>query len=858
MNMSASSHKPHFFEGRWLDDNELAHALTNLSSWIERALAKNLTTPQLLAAASRYSQTLREKEGHYPRLFDCLKKTGSFSDIEIESLIMELASFLGRENLEKKLKRELGSCNPFIPERTQFEDSIFEAWAPLGFLVHIAPSNSPGVAPLSVLEGLLSGNICFLKTSSSDSLFPQLFLEGLVEADDSNVLKHFIAVARFSSNEKTYLENLFTAADGVAVWGSEEAVNSVRKTASSSTRVIDWGHKISLIYISGKRMSDLATLEKAAFECCYFEQQACSSPQCIYVETEKWSEVEKFSDEFSKILNRASQSIPKTAPSSGEQGEITLVTELQRQEAAFGQARVFEATDGSWRVLADARPGLSASPLFRTVWVKPLPRAQIMSILRPMRSYLQTAGLACELSETGALSESLTKAGVLRVRRVGEMTGSYSGEPHDGVYALQRYCKRISIQACPESKGISSFSDLQEVSPPNWRTQPPIIGKSDFQKFSPSPSHSHLYFKSGGSSGEPKLSVFSYDDYEEQMKIGAEGLYAAGFDPLSDRSMNLFFSGQLYGGFLSIFSVLEDLQAVHFPMGAQMDFPMVAESIVQNRINVLLGMPSYLIQLFEKCGDTLKKGKVEKIFFGGEHFNDAQRRYLREKFGVKLIKSVGYGSVDTGPLGYQCVDCDGSVHHLHQRLQHLEIVELEKDRPVLGSEIGRLIFSSKVRKGQSLQRYELGDVGHWIEEPCSCGRLSPRFKLLGRAGEVFRIGTIFLNYQKFVLILSERFGYAGAVQLVLTHDSKAQLQEKIIVRLSSDDHEASSFKIEDVTRTLLAEYDDLKEVVKEERLLLLEALFLPAAEMKKTSGSGKLLHIIDERTRDERTRGHRG
>ena len=72
--------------------------------------------------------------------------------------------------------------------------------------------------------------------------------------------------------------------------------------------------------------------------------------------------------------------------------------------------------------------------------------------------------------------------------------------------------------------------------------------------------------------------IFTYDDYREQMRAGAEGLYAAGLDPLSDRCMNLFFSGGLYGGFLSIFSVLEELRAVQFPMAAVMDFPAVARA----------------------------------------------------------------------------------------------------------------------------------------------------------------------------------------------------------------------------------------------------------------------------------------
>jgi phenylacetate-coenzyme A ligase PaaK-like adenylate-forming protein len=459
-----------------------------------------------------------------------------------------------------------------------------------------------------------------------------------------------------------------------------------------------------------------------------------------------------------------------------------------------------------------------------------------------MRRYLQTAGLACGLGDLAELTGTLISAGAVRVRRVGEMAGSYDGEAHDGVYALQRYCRRVSIQAGRDAAGVSNFADLRAAAPtPARRSR--LMTKADFQKLSIDPRDAQLFFKSGGSSGAPKMSVFTYDDYHEQMRAGAEGLYAAGLDPLADRCMNLFFSGGLYGGFLSIFSVLEELRAVQFPMAAVMDYPAVAEAIASNKVSVLLGMPSYLLSLFEEGGEVLKRyGGVKKVFYGGEHFNDAQRRHLRRRFGVETIKSVGYGSVDTGPLGYQCVACDGSVHHLHQRLQALEIVDLAKDRPAGPGEIGRLIFTSLARRGQELDRYDLGDVGHWVPGPCACGRASPRFRLLGRSGDVVRVGSMFLNYGKFVSILSERFDYAGPVALRLSHEG---LREKLEVRIAAE----ASLDPSGLRKALLADYHDLHEAVVVEKMLILEAAAAPSRSFGRLKGSGKLVRIVDERKR---------
>jgi phenylacetate-coenzyme A ligase PaaK-like adenylate-forming protein len=833
----------HLWQGEWIDDAELEKRVAGFADWAAAAATESLDPRILLDAAHRYALQLREKKGHHPILKACLFDAGTGTEAEVESLLAETAEFLDRKNLETKLRRELGSTSPFVPARMMFRDSVYESWAPLGLLVHVAPSNAPTAAPLSVIEGLLSGNVNFLKTSGSESQFPQLFLEGLARCDASGTLARFIVAARIPSRRKDWLEKIFSAADGIAAWGGEEAMREIRKLAPSTTRVVEWGHKISFAYLANGEFEKKEVLDRVAREVCAFEQQACSSPQVLYLETKNWAELETFAARFAPVLDRVSRATPRLNPAAAEDAEITLVTELTRQEASFGRAKVVEAPDKAWRILLDNRPALAASPLFRTIWLKPLPRNNIIQILRPMRAYLQTAGLSCGLGDAAELSSLLLKAGVVRVRRVGDMMGSYSGEAHDGVYALQRYCRRVSVQLGSEAEGISSLGDLRQDAPAFPASKPKIMTKADFQAMKVEEKHAQLYFKSGGSSGEPKLSVFTYDDYHEQMRAGAEGLYAAGLEPLTDRSMNLFFSGSLYGGFLSIFSVLEQLQAVHFPMAAQTDLGMVAEAIVKNKVNVLLGMPSYVVQLFEQQKDVLLRGaKIEKIFYGGEHFNEAQRRYLRDVFGIETIKSVGYGSVDAGPLGYQCRFCDGGAHHLHQRLQSLEILDLEKDEPARGEAIGRLVFTSRVRQGQTLERYDLGDVGHWLTAPCGCGRAAPRFRLLGRSGDVFRIGTSFFNYQKFATILSERLGHAGAVQIVLDHDG---FKEKLTVRLSRDSG------TDDVkARSMLLESEhDLSEVVESDKVLLLEVVNVPADVMEKTKGSGKLLRIIDRRTR---------
>lgn len=79
---------------------------------------------------------------------------------------------------------------------------------------------------------------------------------------------------------------------------------------------------------------------------------------------------------------------------------------MARLEEHLGLTRVFAAPDGSWRVMADTRSPLAASPLHRSVWVKPLPRKRMIATLRPMRRYLQTVGLAGSPTDIAELART--------------------------------------------------------------------------------------------------------------------------------------------------------------------------------------------------------------------------------------------------------------------------------------------------------------------------------------------------------------------------------------------------------------------------------------------------------------------
>src|SRR5262249_18748440 len=113
--------------------------------------------------------------------------------------------------------------------------------------------------------------------------------------------------------------------------------------------------------------------------------------------------------------------------------------------------------------------------------------------------------------------------------------------------------------------------------------------------------------------------------------------------------------------------------------------------------------------------------------------------------------------------------------------------------------------------------------------------------LLGRMGDVFRVGSMYLNYQLFARIASELAGFTSELQLVIEEDGT---REKVCLLLSGEGAPAEA-----CARLCLEHYKDLREAVVEDRVLGFEARAVAPAALERARGSGKLVRVVDRRRR---------
>lgn len=827
----------HYWQGAFIGDDEAADRLAALPAAVEAALAEPLDTETVLAACDALAAALRDP-GHAVR--DRLAPHLPAGDAEdAAALYAELAAFLDRSALTRKLRRELGGAAPQRLNRPDAKETVYEAWAPVGLVAHIAPGNAATVAPLSVVEGLLAGNVNVLKTSGTDTLLAPHLLAELVAQDPTGALAERVIVLRFPSSRQDWLRLMCAPADAVAVWGGESAVAGVAAHVPAGCRLVEWGHKISFAYLTRDAWADGATLDALAEDICLFEQQACSSPQVVYLDTEDTGELHAFCDRLAAAL--AARPAPADQElDPAEYAELTTTEHLARLEEHLGFTRVLAAPDRTWRVMADIRPALTASPAPQRLGQAAAPQA-------PHGDAAPHAPLP---PDGGRRRQPHRHRGTLRPGPGRRSHPGHARRRHDRRLLRGTARRRLRPPALqpprlgPGRRTLRRHRLPRRPRPPGRLPRPagPLLDKNDVRDLNRGVDRAdaELYFRSGGSTGAPALSLFTYEDYDTQMRAAARGLLAAGYDPARDRTANLFYCGGMYGGFISFFSILERLGGVQMPMAAGPDHRATAEMIVAYEVDTLFGMPSYLWQLLHEEADLLRSyGGLRKIYYGGEHFTDEQRRVLTDTFGIEVVHSITYGSTDLGPLGYQCTRSTGGVHHLHADLHTLEIVEVDTDRPVASGETGRLVFTTRARRGQHLDRYVIGDLGRALPGRCPCGSHAPRFELLGRLGEVMRVATYFLNHRRFVAIAAEHLGHAGEMQTVLTSGTT---REGITLRM-----ERSRALDPDTAReAFLAAYPEVRSAV-EEKLLDFTVEAVDGAALFRTPTSGKLPAVVDRR-----------
>ena len=153
-----------------------------------------------------------------------------------------------------------------------------------------------------------------------------------------------------------------------------------------------------------------------------------------------------------------------------------------------------------------------------------------------------------------------------------------------------------------------------------------------------------------------------------------------------------------------------------------------AEKIRASGAKVLRGYP---LTNFELAWNITKAGYSDisftHAFFVGHALAEGVRRFFKEQFGCEVYQY--YASEETGPIAAECELHEGM--HIHEESIYIEILD-EKNMPLNSGTGGKIVITSFLNDVMPLIRYDIGDIGKIIPEPCGCGKTSRRILVQGR------------------------------------------------------------------------------------------------------------------------------
>lgn len=828
-----------------------------------------------------------------------------FHPAMVERAIDALCEVMRRPALEKKIRLELGHRDALDGWRyiAPYQGAV-RAQA-LGVVLHVSAGNVFVSGVDSLVHGLVARNASLLKVSRADPLFPLLFARSLQEADDSGALAEAFSVLSFRGGDAEVEGALKEEVDGIAVWGGDAAVRAWRHDLAPRVRVLAYGPKISFSVLTSTALasSDLtAVCDAAAFDVALWEQRACSSPQVIYVESRDGGGLlGEFVRGLSEALRRLAGTLPPGSLGLDEQVEILRHRELARMGQLFGESVLLVSEHSTdWTIIVRSDIRLETGPGNRVIYIKPYDDfSQVLAQVALHRGVIQSVGLLAAPREQRGMVTELARSGVDRITDLGKLGVARTGSPHDGSYQLQDLVRWVSheTEAVAES-GAGPFDVGRRIAPPypapaqgfasksptKWARLQDLLGYArhhspfyaarladrDFEQYSAfealpflergdvyhntppqgeglltGPLEQAYVFASGGSTGEPKFSFYSYDEFNEVTTLLSEIYQVAGISH-RDTVGNLFMAGNLWTSFIVANEALEKVGCVTLPIAGNAEIDLVVRYLKLFRPTAIIGLPSIIIQVAETVKAQNLDVQVRTVLYGGEHMGREARAFLRSTLGCEAIVSAGYASVDAGPVGYQCSHSEGAVHHLLYDYQFLEIIDADTGEALPHGGVGEIVVTNLDRRLMPIIRYRTGDLGRRVAGTCQCGRLGPRFELLGRCDDVLRVGSVSIYPESIEPVLASVPELSRLFQIVAERDG---VKDRLTVRTESPlSDEGARKALEPRLAAMIIEADEeLAEALREGWLGMFSVEVLPSGGIPRVRRTGKIRRVIDLR-----------
>ncbi|MFW6457439.1 MAG: phenylacetate--CoA ligase family protein, partial [Planctomycetota bacterium] len=292
---------------------------------------------------------------------------------------------------------------------------------------------------------------------------------------------------------------------------------------------------------------------------------------------------------------------------------------------------------------------------------------------------------------------------------------------------------------------------------------------------------------SSGTTGDPTQIVYTDRDlerlaYNEQQSFASAGMTPRDTVLLTCTIDRCFVAGLAY--FLGVRRTgAAAIRSGHALMESHL------EIIGRVSPTMIVGVPSFLQKLAEtgrERGLNPADMSVERLICIGEPVRDRGLEYLpvgravHDLWGAHVHST--YASSEIVTTFCECTAERGG--HLHPELGVVEIVD-EAGEGVGAGEVGEVVVTPLGVEGMPLIRFRTGDLSFLVDEPCACGRTSPRLgPILARKKQMIKYKGTTLYPQPIATALQS---IPAVVEHYVEVYNKDTLSDELIVHVAVND-----------------------------------------------------------------------
>jgi hypothetical protein len=401
-------------------------------------LIQAVDSPQEMARAARRLRKTAQGELIPPQVvlevFEQWSEALKAREFEIPGLAF-LRLWLRRGNLESILLRELG---PNALSGGWLEDGRAKLRTfPLGVVGHWPAGNIEIQPILSLTCALLGGNGCLVRVPSGLVEMTRRVMDKLQEVDRTGLLTERIFMASFDHSRMDLHEAMAQAVDGAMIWGGEEAVSQVRGLAFPHwARVVVFGPRLSAAAMDAESWGDRAErsswCRRIARDVWQFDQQACSSPQALFLERGAGCDPGEFVEDLRLAFQEENRHHPRLQIEPALTSAICLARASWLLDSVENRA-LFPASP-DWTVLLGAGADMPNPTQGRTLSV--LVVDDLLKVISKFDGALQTLGLGVkDVDKEETLAQVAGRSGVDRIVKLGRM--HVFSSPWDGTELIR-------------------------------------------------------------------------------------------------------------------------------------------------------------------------------------------------------------------------------------------------------------------------------------------------------------------------------------------------------------------------------------------------------------------------------------